>query len=161
MICFLKGSLLFLTLFSFAIASAAPACYTQENDPQTKRPYQNEAQWQADREALWQKAPASPSLLQLYRGYQVARLASAEKGLGSDKRKHCYVGCRIAAEVSFQVAEYAGYYKEDKDLTDCNPRTQFDFNDINATVIGAEIAARNPGRADQEYCKQQCRSQLR
>jgi len=154
-----------ICIFALGAAAAAEsvgACYENEIDPQTKQIYQNEAQWKADREGLWAKAPSSPNFYRLKLGYDVSVEESKNsRGIGSDKRKHCYVGCRIANEVGHDVAVYAGYYKEDKDLLDCNPKTNFDLKDIEATVLGADIALKNPDKADGEYCRTECRAAIR
>lgn len=161
-----------MNIFTFALAVLAFAtsvsaqeteCYQQEIDPQTKQIYQNRAQWEADRSSLWDdRAPVIYSPFRLQRGYSVARAESrnAQK-MGYDKGKHCYVGCRVANDVDYEVAVYAGYYKEDKDLLDCKPSTHFDLTDLAATIAGADFALSNPGRADADFCKQQCRQAFR
>lgn len=133
-------------------------CFENEIDPQTGRRYQNRAQWEADRKELWEKAPAAPGILRLTVGYQVA-MQESKKARGPDKRQHCYVGCRIAHEVGHDVAVYAGYYKEDKDILDCDPKTHFDLKDLEATIRGADLAAGN--QADAAFCAQICRREFR
>lgn len=152
-------SLILSTVPSFAFADD---CYLHEIDPQTKRVYQNEAQWKADQDKLWAAAPPSPSLYRLKKGYDVAISESGiSRGIGSDKRKHCYVGCRIANDVGHDVAVFAAYYKENKDLLDCNSKTHYDLADIPATVRGADLAMASKSPADKDYCWKECRRTLK
>ena len=147
---------LFFPIFAFADTHAGD-CYQHEIDPHTRRIYQNRAQWEADRTDLWKSAPSAPSFYRRWQGYKVAMAESPNsRGIGSDKRQHCYVGCRIAAVVGPDVAEYAAYYKEDKDILDCNPKTHFDLTDIKATMAGAALA-KIPEKSDGEFCRAQCR----
>lgn len=148
-----------VTVSSLAFASSeGSACYQSEIDPSTKRVYQNKAQWDADKKAIWASAPSSLNPFRLARGYDVSVLESKNaKGIGSDKRKHCYVGCRITDEVGHDIAIYAGIYKEDRDLTDCKIKTLFDPADLDATILGADLAKNNSARSDAEFCRSACR----
>jgi hypothetical protein len=151
---------LFFPILSFADTSKGD-CYRNEIDPHTRRFYENRAQWEADRAELWRLAPSAPSFYRRWQGYKVAMAESvSSRGIGSDKRKHCYVGCRIAAQVGADVAEYAAYYKEDKDILDCNPQTHFDLTDITATMAGASLAI-IPERSDPGFCRAECRKLIR
>lgn len=144
-------------------------CYQKEIDPQTKRVYQNEAQWNVDQKKLSDATPRMPNFLRLKWGWDLSRIEIKKtKGIGSDKRKHCYVGCRIGYDIGHDVAVYAGYYKEADDITDCNIKTHFDLKDIDATILGADIAKKcaeestkeNPKQADEEYCRTECRAAI-
>jgi hypothetical protein len=142
--------------------SSGSDCFLSEIDPSTKKVYQNKAQWDADLKGIWDSAPISRNPFLLFRGYEVSIVESRNaKGIGSDKRKHCYVGCRIAEEVGYDIAIYAGIYKEDLDLTDCKISTRFDRSDLLATLVGAGIAKESPGRADAAFCRSQCRTAIK
>ncbi|MGE0529279.1 MAG: hypothetical protein AB7G93_13920 [Bdellovibrionales bacterium] len=144
-----------------ALAERLDTCYRSEVDPNTRRRYQNIAQWESDRNDLWANAPARPYPWSLLWGHRVAEQESPRaRKLGSDKRQHCYVGCRIANDVGYDVAVYAAYYKEEQDLLDCDPKSYFEPKDIEATVIGADLAVINPGGADAKYCSRQCRKKF-
>lgn len=89
------------------------------------------------------KNPGNVGVFDLYRGLSVAnaesRFVSAKTG--DDKARHCYVGCRIATDVNLATAFYAGWFKEQRDLTDCDPGTHFDPLDEEATRRGAWVGA--------------------
>lgn len=153
----------FKLLFVLAIWSGvahAAECFENELDPHTDRPYQNQAQWEADIQELWAPNPPIPWIFDLMKGREVAEKESKER-VGSDKRRHCYVGCRIANVVNYDVAVYAGYFKEDQDLKDCKRSTRYEPEDLAATILGAEIAREKPGKADKEFCRQRCRKEVR
>jgi len=98
--------------------------------------------------------PESPGLLQLFWGY---RLYNQEKPnvekIRNDKDRHCYLGCRLAEEVSYDLAVYVAWYKEDRDLRDCNPGTKFEQADFDYTIEGANAAAEASASID---CWQLC-----
>lgn len=73
--------------------------------------------------------------------------------MSSDKRAHCYIGCRIAQETNYETADYVGWLKEKRDLSDCNPKTHFDEEDYKATIRGASFG--NTQR-DSLGCLQAC-----
>lgn len=159
--------ILVLTMLpTFALAAPADsqenkACYELEVDPSTRRRYQNEAQWNADREKLASLEPTRPGMYTLYVAYQLTKTESVNaRAMKSDKRAHCYMGCRVANEVSVAAAEYAAWYKEDRDINDCNPKSQFELRDIVATQVGIEIAEDNFGFATKELCQKVCRQQV-
>lgn len=85
------------------------------------------------------KNPGDVGLFSLYRGHGVGNQESryVSQKSRNDKFKHCFVGCRIAFEVNLATALYAGWYKEQRDLTDCDPSTNFDPRDEEATRRGA------------------------
>lgn len=158
-------SQIFPVLIFISISLVARAdnkeCYLYEIDPHTKKVYQNRAQWEADRKALWNQTPEMPDILSLQAGYAVGvRESARSKGMGSDKRKHCYVGCRIAAEVSYEVAVYAAYYKENRDISDCDPNSRFEWEDIAATERGAKIAQKQ-SRPSPAFCRERCRAEFK
>ena len=67
---------------------------------------------------------------------------------------HCYIGCEIAQQVSPQTAEYAGWFKELKDLQDGDCKTQFDpKRDYDATVIGSKITGNCRSECESKYGK--------
>lgn len=153
---------LFFPICAFA-GENDPDCYSKEIDFHTGRRYQNQQQWDADRAELWKAAPRMPlNIMAVKKGYEVGQIESVNsKGIGSDKRQHCYVGCRIADEAGYDVAEFAAYYKEKKDITDCNPKTHFDLNDIAATLQGAQLASKAKDKADADYCRKECRKLIK
>lgn len=76
--------------------------------------------------------------------------------LGNDKRAHCYLGCRISAEVDFESARFAAWQKEYSDATDCNPKTHFEIADFDATIKGARRGSQKPIQTKKlcaDYCK--------
>lgn len=146
-------------LWGSEVAFAAEECYRQEINPITRKPYTDKVKWQDDGRDLRRSFPAMPGLFDLHKGYQVGvRESRIASGLRGDKIKHCYVGCRISNETSFEVAVYAAFFKEERDLQDCNPRTHFDLKDIDATVAGADLARRFPGEGTGGFCRTQCRA---
>lgn len=153
---------LFFPICAFA-GEGDPDCFAKEIDYHTGRRYQNRQQWDADRELLAKSSPKMPAnVVRVFRGYRVGKIESVNsKGIGSDKRQHCYVGCRIADEEGFEVAEFAAYYKENKDIEDCNPKTHYDQTDIAATLLGAKVALKAPVRADAAYCRTECRKLIK
>jgi hypothetical protein len=84
------------------------------------------------------KNPGFPGLWDAFWGRETAKIIMRvwvdRGGACNDKWLHCYIGCRIAEETNNETAEYAGWYKENRDLTDGNPRTRFDEADYDATI---------------------------
>lgn len=159
-------ALLFVTfaLFAPALAQAetAAACFANEVDPATRRAYANEDQYRADLEALLQAEPPRPGLYTLYRAYNLSQAETPNaQALKSDKRAHCYIGCRIANDFGAAAAEYAAWYKEHRDLTDCDRRSRFEPQDIVATQVGIRLGETHAPRADKSLCQQQCRQRVR
>ena len=145
-----------LVLFFFmaqgAFASSL-SCAASEKNALTNRIFSVDEY----REVLgeWEDAePAAPGLLRLFRAYN---LYQSEKPrvdkIRGDKAKHCFLGCRMAEEIDLKTAIYVAWYKEQKDLTDCNSKTLFEHADYDATVIGAETAMASPEVSD---CYQVC-----
>lgn len=146
-------------------ASAQESCWQQEVNPYTKSLYtQNE--WQDHVEKWEEHAPSSPSLWSLFKAHQTYKkeLSAAEK-LKNDKKKHCYLGCRIAQNTSFDVSTYVGWLKESEDLNDCDINTNFEPLDFASTVDGAAFAETNSSPIScfefcQDYKAPQKRSEL-
>ncbi|MBY0386153.1 hypothetical protein K2X05_13420, partial [bacterium] len=100
-----------------------------------------EDQWYEHLEKWENKAPPSPGLLSLFKAHQTYKkeLSTAQK-LKNDKKKHCYIGCRIAQDTSLDVSTYVGWLKESEDIQDCDKKTFFEPLDFKSTVDGAEQA---------------------
>lgn len=97
-----------------------------------------------------------PGPIDLMRAYSLYKKekAQAEK-LGNDKRAHCFLGCRISQHTDYHTADYVGWLKEDRDISDCNPRSHFDEEDYRATVRGAQIGeSQNEAATCIQACKQ-------
>lgn len=147
-------TLLLLLVFGFgSSAYAKGACYSSEKNVSTKKMF-TENDWE---EALadWDsKEPADPGILKLFAAYQVYQkeLPTANTFKG-DKRKHCYIGCRIAQDVSHDTAVYTAWYKEKEDLTDCVKGSYFELRDYEITVQGADLGLKNK---DPKYCLEEC-----
>jgi hypothetical protein len=77
--------------------------------------------------------------------------------LGTDKRAHCYMGCRISEDVNFETAKFAAWQKEYNDATDCDPETHFEVADYDATIDGALKGAANLQKLKaQKICTDYC-----
>lgn len=93
------------------------------------------------------------------------RIIDAERSYAlkfkNDKRAHCYLGCRISADVNFETARYAAWQKEYSDATDCNPKTHFEVADYDATIKGAQREVKSPERAGlRKSCTDYCKKNL-
>lgn len=133
-------------------AQAVEQCWKRESNPSSGKTFISEESWQESLGNWEQKEPETSSLLSLFVGNEVAkRSRKTARKLGSDKRAHCYTGCRISRTVDLETAIYAGWYKEHKDLTDCLKSSHFDPADYDATVVGGELGL-EPGS-----CKTKCR----
>lgn len=145
------------------IAHAMPAfskgqCIDVEVHPET-REKMSESQWQRAHQEWVDEEPKNPGYLNLLLAYGVYSAEKRRLGkLRGDKRKHCYMGCRIARRISLNTAIYVAWYKEYEDLTDCNPKTFFEWRDYEFTVDGAEAGASmgNTGNC-MKYCQNQPR----
>lgn len=120
---------------------AQEACWEQETNPYSKAIY-TEEQWHEHLENWETQAPPSPGLWSLFQAHQTYKkeLSTAQK-LKNDKKKHCYIGCRIAQDTSLEVSIYVGWLKESDDIQDCDKKTFFEPLDFESTVDGAEQAA--------------------
>lgn len=74
--------------------------------------------------------------------------------MGSDKLAHCYIGCRISQETNYHTADYVGWLKEDRDISDCRGQSYFDEEDYRATVRGAQFGESQP---DAPSCERACK----
>lgn len=107
----------------------ALACKPLETDPKTNL---NIKTWMA----LKPETPHWKSLLKIQSVGQDAIKAS-EKVSGSDKVKHCFVGCYISSKLDYYSGVMAGWFKEVVDASDCSPQTHFEKGDYDATHAGA------------------------
>lgn len=165
---FAKLALIFLSVLLPALAfgqttqTPPKACFENEIDPQTRKIYRGEDPYNADLEKLLAAEPPRPGMYSMYRTYNLVKAETPKANqLKNDKRAHCYMGCRIANDISVEAAEYAAWYKEHKDLTDCVKRSRFELKDIVATQVGIRIGEKNSPHADVDFCQQTCRTQVR
>jgi hypothetical protein len=123
------------------MASANEMCWKQEINPYSKTTYQ-EAEWLKHSQAWNERQPEKPIFWSLFLAHQTYKqeLETANT-LNNDKRKHCYIGCRIAQDTSPEVSTYVGWLKESEDLTDCNRKTLFETLDHQSTIEGARQGA--------------------
>ncbi len=112
-----------------------------EKNPKTKKFYTSEATYNSDLTA-WQNliTPVNPFLL--FQAYQIY-IQEKERSLTlkSDKMSHCYIGCQIRQKTNFQTVQYVAWLKEFRDLKDCNPRSHFELDDFEATILGGGLEA--------------------
>ncbi|MBU6376738.1 MAG: hypothetical protein KGQ59_12120 [Bdellovibrionales bacterium] len=110
------------------------ACYEAEGFPSS-------SQWRKQIRRWNDVRPLSPSLWETYQAYSVAKKERpfAQKHFRNDKQMHCYIGCRIAQDTSLKAAQFVGWAKERRDLTDCDSGTHFEEFDYWVTVRGAEL----------------------
>lgn len=143
-----------LILFSSALAIASPTCAENETDTETKESYSEEL-WNITLSDWELEEPEHPGYLQLFFAYNIyKREAKSGKKIKGDKRKHCYFGCKISQDLSYEAAHYVAWYKEYKDLTDCNKKTLFEIKDFLYTLEGAEIGQESTNKA---LCSEACR----
>lgn len=151
--------LLIITLILFSSASFAQGvCADVETHPETRQKM-SASEWQELSDEWAAEEPSNPGALVLLAAYALYSMEKEKANrLRGDKRKHCYMGCRIARNVSVKAAVYAAWLKEYEDLTDCNPRTYFEWRDYEVTVNGAEAGASmgNTGNC-YDYCQNQPR----
>ncbi len=138
----------------------AAACWQAEIDPQTHQVFNDEQTYQSV-VSDWKSAkPATPSIFQQLSAYNIYKAERDNAlALGTDKRAHCYLGCRIAQGASIKTGIYAGWKKEDDDLTDCKVDTHFDELDYVATELGVNASTKIEN--SQTACAQFCTSNLR
>jgi hypothetical protein len=133
------------------LASAQVACWKSELNYKTNKIYVSQKVYQAHLKHWmgFNKANPNPYFLsQAYLTYK-NEIKKTQK-FSSDKVKHCYMGCRIAAETNLETAEYTAWNKEKDDLTDCKVRTHFELVDYQSTVDGAKNAGVSA------HCEQYC-----
>jgi hypothetical protein len=136
---------------------AAPACYELEVDVQTKKPFE-EKTWLETIDYWNAEEPAFPGIFKLASAWSVYKKALPEANkLKNDKLKHCYMGCKIAQNVSYETAVYVAWYKEQQDLTDCNQKTFFEVKDLESTLLGADIGAQS---TEPKACVKTCKEML-
>jgi hypothetical protein len=137
------------------MASAADMCWEQERNPYSKDRY-TENEWHEHTQAWNERQPEEPGLLNLFWAHQTYKQElDTANSLKNDKRKHCYIGCRIAQDTSLEVSTYVGWLKESEDLTDCNRKTLFETLDYQSTIEGAQQGATN---GDPESCYEFCQT---
>ncbi|MBX3017354.1 MAG: hypothetical protein KF767_05655 [Bdellovibrionaceae bacterium] len=159
---FAKLLVLFILAFALPAFAEEPACYQNEIDPATRKLYRDEAPYQADLEALLASEPTRPGMYTLYRAYNLSKAETPNaNALKNDKRAHCYIGCRLANDISVEAAEYAAWYKEHRDLTDCQKASRFEPQDILATQVGIRLGEQNVPHADKAFCQRTCRQSVR
>lgn len=147
-------SLFLSVLFPLTSSAAQPtACWAKEVNPISKKPY-TEQQWMADLSRWQQQEPENPSLWQLFLAHQTYQdELDVTKKIKGDKRKHCYMGCRIAQTTSYEVSFYIGWLKESEDLQDCDKKTNFEPLDQQSTADGAAVGADSPTpQSCRDYC---------
>jgi hypothetical protein len=150
----------FLTFILFLITSSAFAadksCYKQEFNPDTLKVFSHVEDYNSALQDWQAREPQHPGLVKLAAAYAIYRSEKqSNEALAriKDKRAHCYVGCRISQELDYRTAEYVGWYKEIKDIKDCNPESHFDPADFDATIDGAHMGQSQVGAA---ACLQAC-----
>lgn len=119
------------------------ACYEAEG-------FTSSSKWREKTKHWDQERPASPSLWESYQAYLVAKKERpfAQEHFQNDKQMHCYIGCRIAQDISLKAAKFAGWAKERRDLTDCDSGTHFEELDYWVTVRGAELGTAFPSASE-------------
>ncbi len=132
----------FISLFVGAQKPQNPLCWKTEINYLNNQLYSSQAlynqhclQWTNFKKPT----PDAFSLHQAYMTYQ-AEIKKTEK-FSKDKVKHCYMGCRIAAETDLPTTEYVAWSKEQDDISDCKRKTHFEIKDYEATIDGAHHAA--------------------
>lgn len=153
----MKTLVLTLTLCFSATTSwaQAKACYEQEYNMKTRKVFSSQSEYD-DAVREWQdRHPGGASPISLWRAYNIYKKEQQKAlRLGNDKRAHCYVGCRIAQEIDLHTADYVGWYKEERDLSDCNIKSHFDEVDYVATLKGAEVGEQ---QRDAATCERACK----
>ncbi len=149
-----------IVLFLCVEASMAAACWQTEIDPQTNQVFTDEATYKAVVDEWKSVQPATPSVFQQLSAYNIYK-AEKDKALslGSDKRAHCHLGCRITQGTSVKTGIYAGWRKENDDISDCKIDTHFDELDYVATELGVNAAGRIEN--SQAACAKFCTDNLR
>lgn len=145
---------LILCFFSVAVYAQnnhQAACWKSEINYKTNKVYTSEKPCNAHRVYWSTFNKSTPDPISLSKAYFVykAEIKKTEK-FSKDKVKHCYMGCRISAEIDLPTAEYVAWNKEQDDITDCKLKTHFEVKDYEATVDGAQ----HPGTAlaCEKYC---------
>lgn len=115
-------------------------------------------EWQALVDKWEDRRPPYPGLVSFARGATsglkaIAQLR-ADPASRNDKWQHCVWGSAIAAATDIATAEYHGWLKEQRDLTDGSSSSSFDEVDFLATLDGASLATEGQEcEACQEICE--------
>ncbi|MBL7556738.1 MAG: hypothetical protein JNM24_13030 [Bdellovibrionaceae bacterium] len=145
---------IFLSHLSLALAETDDLCWTKEENSATKQPYSSFNEWDNDVFEWKRKYHAQFNLVLLVKAFSAYSKERAKaSSFGNDKIAHCYIGCRIAQRTDFRTSRFAAWYKEFKDITDCNMDTHFETKDYEATLLGAEA-----GRNKKTNCELVCPS---
>lgn len=146
---------LLLMLISQLSFGAVKACWMNEENPRTKKPYASATEYNSDL-STWQNLVTPVNPLQLILAYHVY-LQEKQRSLTleSDKMSHCYFGCRMRQRTNYQTVQYVAWLKELRDLKDCDPSSHFEVKDFEATVLGGGIEAPTA-----EDCVTTCRLEL-
>lgn len=151
-----KGPMIIFALhFILSLSHAQETgCWQEERNPYTKAIY-TEAQWYEHIDAWNALQPPEPSLWSLFWAHQTYKQElDTANTLKNDKKKHCYIGCRIAQTTSLEVSTYVGWLKESEDITDCDRKTFFEMLDYQSTVDGAlQGATDNDAQMCYDFCE--------
>ncbi len=146
---------LFLFVVTCLLSGQASAhgCWESERNPYNWLIY-TESEWTSHSQAWSRIQPEEPTLWSLFWAHQTYKQEYQKAStLKNDKRKHCYIGCRIAQATSLEVSIYVGWLKESEDLADCNRKTYFELLDYQSTIEGAQHGAAN---SDPTECFNYC-----
>jgi hypothetical protein len=125
----------------FQLEARAGACWQEEGFA---------SEWEYQKQITdWQnEAVPFPGPLDAYSAYRIYKQEArmAQDFLRNDKKVHCYMGCRMTQEANFATAQWAGWEKERRDLSDCNANSHFEVMDYTATVVGAHLGTQTQGR---------------
>lgn len=142
-----------LIFFLFSTVASANVCFQSEKNFRTGTRFKSAGEYSEELKWWENKAPNTPSIFSLVKAYFLYSNQKAYvDSLKSDKVAHCYLGCRISQVTSYSTADYVGWLKEQRDLTDCKPKTRFDEADYQATIRGGQI-----GENRAADCLQACR----
>lgn len=145
-----------IVCFSSAAQAADPLCYQKELNPNTQQAFSSAHEYNSFRSDWANQNPGSGNPLALIKAYSVYKSEKSKaETMGTDKLAHCYMGCRISQETNYHTADYVGWLKEERDITDCNLKTHFDEEDYKATARGAGFGENARDAASCETaCKQ-------
>ncbi|WP_295900000.1 hypothetical protein [uncultured Bdellovibrio sp.] len=149
----MKRWILILSLIS-SPALADSLCYQSEGNPRTGKAFATDQDYQEELSRWRSQAPSTPNPFSLLKAYNVYSSEKAfANSMKSDKRAHCYMGCRISQSTNYKTADYVGWLKEERDLKDCNRNTHYDEEDYVATLRGATFGE---SQKDAKGCLQAC-----
>ena len=149
-------TILFLCLLNIACSTSAKAntCWQNEADPLTQKPFQSEYDYNNLKKNWNSQKPVTPNPFQLIKAFATYKKEqSTADAFKNDKAAHCYIGCRIAQDTNYECADYAGWKKENDDLTDCQLQSYFEEEDYLATIAGANAGKDNPVK---NFCIEYC-----